>query len=232
MLVRRSFVDLWIRPKDVNEAKAMAKRGAELGYNLLAIEAWHGVKSEEKEEVRRFSRDLGIDVAFKVVIEASKRKALLKALRDVRRKFEIVTVICKSREASMVAARDRRVDTLCLEMANRLILDRHMASIFTNALEIPIGNIIFSHNRDHALSFYYQLVKSAIRFRLSLVTSSSALNPQEMRPPKQMASIVYLLGASKEVATDSVSLKPANIISTNRFKLSDRYVEEGVWIED
>ena len=54
----------------------------------------------------------GLDLASRVDLRPRSQNELVGLLRRLRRRFEIICVLCESKEVARQAAKDRRVDLL------------------------------------------------------------------------------------------------------------------------
>jgi RNase P/RNase MRP subunit p30 len=52
----------------------------------------------------------------------------------------------------------------------------------------------------------------------------------ELRDPYGLAALLSLLDVDEDAAFEMVSTNPYSMVSRNRAKLKDSYIEEGVWV--
>ena len=110
----RKFVDLNLRPliRDIGQVETMVNKSSELGYHCVGISIPQGAKRKEIRMLEKICNDVGIDLATRVDLFPKTPRELLSNLRRVRRRFEVVSVICASKPVARQAAKDRRVDLL------------------------------------------------------------------------------------------------------------------------
>ena len=219
----RKFIDLWIRPRE-EEAEELIKKLVELGYSGAASE-FEG--EEEWEKLREVAERLGLKLYRKLIIEAKSRKELLRELRANRGRYEVISVICRNLETTLVAARDSRVDTLIIPPEHRYRIDKGVAVLLRNRVEIPFKWFLEKERREKFLTTALEIVRVLGR-KAGIIVSSCAENALELRGARQLASLLEVLGLDSEKALDSVSKEPCQIIETNLEKLSPNYIARGV----
>lgn len=220
----RRFIDFWIRPKSIEEAAALIKCAKRLGFSGVVVELGEALPNEFNR-LRSMAEEYGISIYRKLVIRPGGRRDLLKLLREHRGRFEVITVVCENIEVALVAARDSRVDTLIIPPKARFRLDRGVASLIRNRVELPFA---------HLLECEEAFIETAMKIieilgpRVEIVISSGASNELSLRGPRELASLLEVLGYVQERALDSVSKIPEKILQTNLLKLSRNYVARGV----
>lgn len=219
----RRFIDLWIRPS-IEEAEELIKKLVELGYSGAASE-FRG--EEEWGRLREIAERFGLKLYRKLVIEAKSRKELLCKLRANRGCYEVISVICKNLETTLVAARDSRVDTLIIPPEHRYRIDKGVAVLLRNRVEIPFKWFLEKGGREKFLTTALEIVRVLGR-KNGIIVSSCAETALELRGARQLASLLEVLGLNSERALDSVSKEPYRIIETNLKKLSPNYIARGV----
>lgn len=220
----RKYIDFWVRAESFENALSLLEKLRELGFSSAVMEL-DGEASERFDELRKRGEEIGVEVYRKLVFKPSGRKDLLKNLRNNRGKYEVITVFCESLEAALVAARDSRVDSLVIPPKPGFRFDKGVAALLRNYVELP-----FSSYLENKLEF----LETAIRIleflgrRTGIIVSSAASDILDLRGPRELASILQVLGLPQEEALDSVSKIPESIINRNLLKLSKNYVERGV----
>lgn len=222
---KRTFVDFWIKPPDVNVAKEMCKRAFDLGYSTLVVEA----PKPMLEELKSSAKEYGLEIYSKAVVSAKTRGDVLKAAAKFRHSYDVLTVYCLTRDAALVALRDGRVDTVVFRPNGFMSFDRHMLSVTRNSIELTLIDTISDRV---ALQKMRSIVRLIDMKDLSLVFSSCASNPVEQRGPFDVSCIVNVLGLNFERSLDALSTIPLNILLRNRAKLLGKMVQEGVWLAE
>ena len=220
----RKYVDFWVKGKDYESSLELLRSLKRLGFSDAVIELGEGLL-ERVEDLKRVGEELGINVHRKLVIAPGSRKDLLRALRSNRGKFEVITVLCENLEVALVAARDSRVDSLVIPPKPKFRFDKGVAATIKNCVELPFSQYL--SDKQAFLETALKLVEILGR-RTELIVSSAASNSLELRGPRELASLPWVLGYPQEKALDSVSKTPRSILERNLLKLSKRYVVRGV----
>lgn len=222
--MKRRYVDLWLRPKDLEIAEKMLKRSKSLGYYAVAIE----MDLEDVQKLKQIAQGNGLKVYGKVVARARNREDVLNAIKRFRHSWDVLTIHCMTREAAMVSLRDGRVDTVAMSSDGFIGLDKHMLSIARNPIELTLKDL--KAERYH-IQRYRSILQTIDRKGLGLVFSSLAEDPTEQRIPLEMACVLTLLGLNDQRSLDSISNTPLSILIRNEARLSERIYQEGIWIE-
>ncbi|MDW7985750.1 MAG: RNase P subunit p30 family protein [Nitrososphaerota archaeon] len=220
----RKYIDFWINiVEDIDLSEIMA-RIRELGFSSIAVSI---IDESKLEEIERIGRDFEINVYRKIVLEPDDKSTLLRELRTCRGRYEVVSVICRNLEVALTAARDNRVDTLIIPPDKRFRIDRGVAAIIKNCIEIPFKWFLDKSVRRDFLRVTDEIVEHLAR-KVDLIISSSASKISELRTPYEMISLLHIFGFNKESALNSVSTTPLKIIESNLVKLSSSYICRGV----
>lgn len=230
----RHFVDLNIRdPGDPNILTEMLGLASKLGFKGIALASENPAPQALRDEVQA----LGIYLASRIDLRPRNPNELTKALRRVRRKFEIVAVICGNKAVSRQAAKDRRVDLLRYSPLktgkSRVGLDRQGAALASGsncAYEVTLSDLLDSsaEERPRILVNMRRDIWNAEQEGIPIVMASGAGIPLRMREPRAIASITSLLGLNEERGLNTVSENPTKILERNRMKLAPGFVSPGV----
>jgi ribonuclease P/MRP protein subunit RPP1 len=230
----RHFVDLNVNdPGDPQILTEMLELASKLGFHGIAISSKRPVTQVLRDE----ARTLGIDLASRVDLRPRNTNELSKALRRIRKKFEIVAVHCENKAVSRQAAKDHRVDILTFPLLktgrSRVSLDRQGASLAAGsncAYEITLNHLLESEasDRPQVLINMRRNIWNATQEGVPVVVSSGAGMPLRMREPRAIASITSLLGISEEKGLDAVSETPRKILERNWRKLDPGFVSPGI----
>jgi RNase P/RNase MRP subunit p30 len=235
--MKRIYADLHLcpNPRDLEQVSSMISKASTLGYRLIAITFPSNVKEEEIERIRNISRESKIDLASRVDLKPRTPKELIYNLRKLRRKFEIIAVICESKTVARQAAKDRRVDLLNFPSINaqRRFFDAAEAELASKALaslEIDIKPLLTleSPARVRLLSSLRRETATAQKFHVPIVVSSGISEKFLMRKPREMAALAFLFDLDEVSAIDAVSENPLQIVKRNRENLSSRFVAPGI----
>lgn len=229
--MNRKFVDFSIKPKNIFEAEKMIEKAAFLNYKYIGIVLNKEINKENFSKIREYSLKNGIDAFTKIEIEAYNKKEILNFLRKNRREFEIISIICKTKEAALLASRDGRVDTYIISLKNDLIIDKGVASISKNIIEIQAKEII-NHGKDlfKIIKNLMKILEISKNYSIPLIFSSGAENIYEQRSPIILKSFLTSFEYSEEEALKCISDNPLNKLMENRLKLSNKIIISGVRI--
>jgi len=236
----RRFADLHLRfPKNgLNELEEMLRRSSDLGYFTVAV-AFNQNMKEEIKQTRAICSDLGIDLVTRTDLEPNTAGELLKVLKGLRPRFEIIAVKCSTRSVARQAAKDRRVDLLNFPtdsvQRERLYFDSHeavLASGSLSALEINVSTILGAKasHRARLLATMRREVMEARRLRVPFIISSGAENLYGVKTPRDLAAFLTLIDIDWDSALDTVSSEPLKIVERNRQKLRTDYLSPGARI--
>ena len=237
--MKKAFADLHLCPnlKEFDKISRLVGKAAMLGYRLIAIAFQANSREEEIQKVRSLCQESGIDLASRVDLKPKTPKELVGYLRRVRRKFELVAVVCESKNIARQAAKDHRVDLLNFpshDPRKRFfdIAEAELASNASAALEIDAKPILTLEGpaRIRLLSSLRREAALAKDFRVPIVVSSGASNELLIRKPRELASLAQLFDLDIASAIDAVSRNPTAIVRRNRDKLSPNFVAPGIRI--
>jgi RNase P/RNase MRP subunit p30 len=176
-----------------------------------------------------------LDFASRIDLKPQSPEELLRDLRKVRRRFEIVAVICYSKPVARQAAKDRRVDLLNFPQPDfrRTCFDdaeAQLASTCLASLEIDIKPLLCLEGpaRTRLLSNLRREIEIAKSRKIPIVVSTGVSEPLLMREPTESAALGTLFGLQGEMARKSVSDNPVAIVKRNREKLSWQFVAPGI----
>ena len=231
------FVDLHLCAPlmDVEQNRIMIAKSAELGYRLVAVPFPPNVKWKEVERLQKMSGDVGIDLCTRVDLSPKTTGELLGSLRNLRRKFEVVSVLCTSKAVARQAAKDRRVDLLSFPIVETraTFLDSaeaELASESLASLEIDMAQFLSleGFRRVRLISALRREVATAKRFGVPVTLSSGAASVYLLRKPQDYASLAMLFDMESSLALRALSDVPLNMVERNRQKLSPDFVAPGI----
>ncbi len=233
----RRFVDLHLQPsvKNLDEVKRMVDRSSELGYRLVGIPLPPNIAQDRVRQLKEICSDVGIDLVTRVDLTSKTPRQLLGELRHLRRRFEVVSVVCTSKAVARQAARDRRVDLLSFPATSfrRRFFDRaeaELASQALSSLEVDVAQLLSSRgfSRIRLLSSLRKEVAIAKKFGVPVAISSGATDVHLMRGPYDCAALASLFDMAVPLALRALSEIPLMIVERNREKLSPSFVAPGI----
>lgn len=235
--MRKIFADLHLRlnVKDQAATLRMIAKAASFGYHLIAVPFPPETPYNEIAQLKVACSEVKMDFASRVDIRPKTPNDLLRMLRRLRRKFEVICVICENKQVARQAAKDRRVDLLnfsSLDFRKRFFdeAEAELASSSLAALEIDIRPLLILEgpSRIRLLSSLRREVTVAREFHVPIVISSGVSEEKLLRKPREMAVLAFLFGLDEPSALMAVAQAPAAIVKRNREKLSPNFVAEGI----
>jgi ribonuclease P/MRP protein subunit RPP1 len=235
----RAFADLHLRvnPKDQQATQQLITKAARFGYSMISIPFTSKLSEEELTQLKATCTQAGLDFVSRTDFYPRSENDLTHFLRKFRRKFEVICIICDSKEVARQAAKDRRVDLLSFPSLDyhKRFFDRaeaELASCCLAALEVDVKPLLVLEgpSRVRLLMSLRREVAVAREFRVPIVVSSGVSEERLMRLPRDMASLAFLFGLDEAQALDATSASPAAIVRCNREKLSSRFVAPGISI--
>jgi ribonuclease P/MRP protein subunit RPP1 len=236
--MKRIYADLHLCPdlRDLEQVLRMANKALTLGYRLAAI-TFPFNYAREVERLKELLTEADIDLAFRLDLKPRTPSELVRSLRKFRRRFDVVGVVCESKNVARQAAKDRRVDLLNFPSLDfrRRFFDRAEAELAANALasvEVDVKPLLVLEGaaRVKLLSSLRREVAVAREFDVPVVMSSGVSDELYMRKPRELAALACLFDLDKVSAVAAVSSNPVGIVRRNREKLSQRFVAPGIRI--
>jgi ribonuclease P/MRP protein subunit RPP1 len=235
--MKRVFADLHLRVngKDLTQTKKLIQKAAELGYKLVATQLAAETKPEEIGQLKTVCADMGLDFSSRVDLRPRSQDELLSLLRKLRRKFEVICVLCENKEVARQAAKDRRVDLLNFPLLDYRcrFFDRaeaELASCGNAGFEVDAKPLLVLEGpgRVRFLSCLRREIAVAIEFHLPIVVSSGVSELILLRKPREIALLCSLFGLEGDAGLDAVSVNPAAMVERNRGKLGVGFVAPGI----
>jgi len=233
----RTFADMHLRinPKDQHTAKRLISKAAQMGYHYISIPFTQGIQEKELTALKAICTQAGLDFVLRADFKPRTQEDLMRFLRKFRRKFEIICIICDSKEISRQAAKDRRVDLLNFPSLDyhKRFFDRAEAELACNslaAMEVDVRPLLVMEGppRVRLFSSLRREVAVALEFHVPVVVSSGVGEEALMRKPRDLASLGYLFGLDEAQALDAVSVNASRIVLRNREKLCSRFIAPGI----
>jgi RNase P/RNase MRP subunit p30 len=234
--MKRVYADLHLclesdRKEQVSNVLSKASK---LGYNLVAV-PFHRFSAEQIREVGETCRHAGVDFASRLDLRPRTPGELINSLRKLRRRFEVIAVMCESKGVARQAAKDRRVDLLNFPQPDfrTCFFDAAEAELASNclaALEADVKPLLTLQGpaRIRLLSTLRREVATAREFHVPIVVSSGVSDEMLMRKPRELAALASLFDLSGVQSLEAVSKNPAGIVERNREKLGPTFVAPGI----
>ncbi len=234
----RKLADLHLRPnlRDREQVKKVLSKVSELGFDIIGISLpIEKVRQDTIGFLQKASGNCGVDISTRVDLAPRSSSELLRSIRKVRRKFELVAVECSSKSVARQAAKDNRVDLLVFSsnVSHGRFFDYEEARLASQsyaALEINIAPLL-----DSAGSFRARLLSSlrrettiAMKIGVPVVICSGAVDSYQLRSPYDFIGLASLFGMVSATALGAISAAPSIIVERNRRKLDSGYVAKGI----
>jgi RNase P/RNase MRP subunit p30 len=235
--MKRSFADLHLKinPKETHNLQNAIHRAAKLGYRHIAIPFSFEPSTDEIENLKTLCKTVGVELVLRADLYPRNENELMNNLRRLRRKFDIICVLCDEKEISRQAAKDRRVDLLNFPNIDyrKRFFDRSEAELARSgiaALEIDIKPLLVLEgpSRVRFLSCVRREIAIAKTFGVPLIVSSGVAEERFMRMPRDMASLSYIFGLGNVEALNAISTNPLAIVLRNRAKLDSNFIAPGI----
>jgi RNase P/RNase MRP subunit p30 len=235
----KQFVDLHLRPNldEIGTIENTISKVSELGYSMVAVSLPKNVKQSKCNLLKRCCDNYNIEFVTRVDLIPKSTHELLRNLREIRRKFEIVAVKCTTKPVSRQAAKDQRVDLLVFPSINPRerffdAAEGKLSSESNAALEIEMTSVIKFQGvaRTRYISCLRRELGIANKFKVPIVLCSGALDRSQLRGPHDYASLAMLFGMENASALRAISLEPLNIVTRNRKKLDSGFVAQGIHV--
>jgi len=233
----KRFIDLHLRVplNDLIQSEKMICKASELGYSLVAIPFPPNATVEQIEHLRQICSVANIDFVSRTNLSPRNSNELLYDLRQYRRKFEIISVRCNTKDVARQAAKDRRVDLLQFSVTNlrQRFFDEQEAELSSQALsslEIELAPMLqlTSFSRIRLISRLRREAAIAQRAKVPIILSSGATTEAFMRGPHDYASLTTLFDLPMFSALKALTETPLFMVERNRLKLSPYHVAPGI----
>jgi RNase P/RNase MRP subunit p30 len=231
------FVDLHLCVpfKDAEQQRKLITKASELGYRLVGVPIPATASPKDTENLRKLCSEAGLDFVTRVDLAPRTPRELLEDLRRLKRRFEIVSVLCASKPVARQAAKDRRVDLLSFSATKPRdrFFDSAEAELASGALasfEIDLAPVLSLEGflRTRLITSLRKELAVAKRFHVPVVVSSGATNEFLLRRPHDYAALTFLFDFDSSLALSGLSKVPSTIVERNRQKLSSGFVTPGL----
>ena len=233
----KPFADLHLRVplNDSLQTEKMVQTASRLGYKRVGIPVPPNVTNQLINKLKQTCKETKVDFVSRLNLSPRNSNELLHDLRRYRKKFEIISVRCHTKDVARQAAKDRRVDILQFSVTNmrQRFFDEQEAELAAqalSALEIELAPMLqlTTFSKVHLLSRLRKETKTAEREKVPVILSSGATSEQLMRGPYEYAAFTTLFDLPLSSALKAISENPLFILKRNRAKLSPEYVAPGI----
>lgn len=228
----RNFVDS-LSPRH-SQLPACLHTANQLGF----VEIWISNPIKEERQLitqSSFSSLIRMYERLDIGFNNESKAQMVSILRQRRRKIPIIAVTCLTPELTAWAAQDNRVDILKFPAFKiGKLMSRSIAKLmirFRKHLEIPLSQLYSLPERQQipALRQIRSALKIATHKNVPVLFTSSSSEPDQMRSPRELASLGQVLLSSSALSLDSLSTIPLQLLQKNLLKISPNYVTPGVF---
>jgi ribonuclease P/MRP protein subunit RPP1 len=175
-----------------------------------------------------------VALVSRITLLSGKLNVLKNKIGRVRKQAVVVAVPVGGVTITNWAAEDERVDLLTLTDPSRenslRTTTAGLAVDSGTALEIPIRPLLRTSGltRSKTLKVYREACRTATDAGMSVVISSGATEPIQLRSPRALRCIAHLLGMEDGLAKSAVIETPERIVATNLKRLRAEFVAPGI----
>lgn len=239
----RRFYDLDIR-SEISSGKhpvnRLVRRAEQLGFDGIAISDYVvDIDDLDRVSERISDADTAIDVHLGAKLKPDDGAELGRMLDRFRQRSEVVVVHGGDSEVNRAATEDARVDILAHPEHGRTDpginhVMAEMAGENQVAIQLNLRRLLETYGkvRSHVLSHFRDQVRLAEKFDAPVIVSSGATSVWHLRAPRELASILRVLGADVGQSFDAVSSVPRSIVERAAKVTSEEFIRPGVEVVD
>ena len=139
-----------------------------------------------------------------------------------------------------ILRQDRRVDLVTYPVSDKWkhnYLDRQQAGLMRDSgagylVDVSKLLVTDAYFLRKNIEYLKRNVGIALKHDIPVVASSFAAEPLMIRDPFGLAALLSLLDVDEDDALEMVSTNPYNMVTQNRAKLNDSYIQDGVWVTE
>ena len=222
------------RKKDIEQ---LIQHSSMLGFKSIGVPIPPNRYQNLIDWLSVLCQNSNLDLITRLDLTPKSPQDLVKDLRRLRRRYELISVSCRSKSVARLAARDHRVDLLVFPSTRPR--DRYfdsaeakLATQSSAALEIRMAPLLRNSgfHRMRLLTCLRREASIAKKFKVPIVVCSDAQTRHELRAPHELTCLTSLFGLDSELARKSLTSVPRTLVKRNREKLDQNYVAKGVRI--
>lgn len=220
--------------RDLRRTERMVRAASELGYRFVGVPLPPRAPRSEIRRLQEICNGVGVGLITRLDLKPERPSELLRELRRLRRRFEVVSVMCASKAVARQAAKDRRVDLLSFPTdPRRRFFDRAEAELASGSLaslEVEMAPLLMLRGgpRIRLLSSLRSEVDIARQRGVPIVVSSGVTDEYLLRTPHDYAALASVFDLPLSLGLRALSENPRSIVERNREKLSLGYVAPGI----
>jgi ribonuclease P/MRP protein subunit RPP1 len=235
------FIDMDVQSRHSTGSSGveeLAKFAEQLGFSAIVVsDVWAGPEKfvAAKEAIDAARKNVGIEIVQGVKIVAGNPNEMRHFADKVREKVAVVAVAGGNYQINRAACECSKVDLLCHPSLGRT--DNGLDEVCLNAavansvaVELNFREVLNSYRRQRSiiLNNLATNVRLCSALRVPLVVASGAQSVDDMRDPRELISLANVAGLDISRSFAALSDVPAGLIETNKRKLLDKIVSEGV----
>ncbi|UCE13128.1 MAG: hypothetical protein JSV04_13180 [Candidatus Heimdallarchaeota archaeon] len=208
----------------------------DIAYHLGFSEIWISNPSKIGKNVsKQFSSRLRIYERLDIGSTKESKAEIISILRQRRRKIPIIAITCLTPELTAWAAQDNRVDILKFPVFQTgKLMTRSIAKLmvkFDKHLEIPLAHLysLAEHQQISVIRQIRAALENAIRKKVPILFTSGSSRADQMRSPRELASLGQMLLSESILPLDSLSIIPQRLLQQNLIKITPNYLAPGVF---
>lgn len=229
----RNFVDS-LNPNRESQLSTFLHMAIHLGFTEIWIS---NPTNEEKKEGTQssFTSHIKIYERLDIGLNNESKAQMTSMLSYRRREIPIISVTCITPDITAWAAQDNRVDILKFPIFQiGKLMSRSIAKLmvkFQKCLEIQLCELYSLPERQQipALRQIRSAVEIAIRKKVPILFSSGSTRPDQLRSPRELASLGQMLLKNSIASLDSLSVIPQQLLERNLLKINPDYIAPGVF---
>ncbi|MHA2493941.1 MAG: RNase P subunit p30 family protein [Candidatus Hodarchaeales archaeon] len=226
--MKRKFIDIAVQFNQYDHFQEICEMVSELGYYGICVEG------PQKQEALQNIGDLySLKIWSRRTLEGSTSRVRA-ALSRERRKIHLISVHSEGSDLAKWAAKDRRVDSIAVPLpAIGKIVDSSLVKLMAandKALEINLQEVIgaIGSRRIVLLRNLHKAIARAKQGACKIILGSGTSKITHLRAPRDMASMLQIVGLDYEESLQTISCIPLEILQKNEQRLSGDFIAPGV----
>lgn len=226
--MKRKFIDIAIQFTQDDHFQEICEMVSKLGYYGICVEG-----SQKQKALQNVGDSYSLKIWSRKTLEGSTSR-VRGALSQERRKTHLISVRSEKSDLAKWAATDRRVDSIAVPLpVISKIVDSSLVRLMTTndkALEIHLQEIIgaIRSRRIALLRNLYKAIARAKQGACKIILGSGTLKMTHLRAPRDMASMLQIVGLDYEESLQTISVIPLEMLQKNEQRLSQDFIAPGV----
>lgn len=207
----RIFVDFNIRPTDYSKdsLSEFIDMALHLKYRILIIEA----PSDTEAELIRSLSGKRVKLYTRYTITAHTPSELKNISRKIKW-ADLIVAECFSQETARIATKLEKINAILIPIEKISIVNEKQINAMrmkTRPLEIRFTDIFYTQKLHNLIGLMTKNLVNVVP-KIPVIISSGAKTPSEMRSPRDLISILSIIGISKDQSLDAISRNPYSLV--------------------